>query len=621
MLRASAMLATVLCLIHLALADPLRLPLTRGQLHGTDMFRRDPFDVPFDLQEPGDWYYTSVYIGTPLREFQLLLEMFTSHILVIAPTCTTGCPSSTAAYNPVLSSTSSAQSSSLASISLYSTLLTGYEFTDVVNLGSYTQKKTPIVQVISATSSSWGPSGSLISGTIGLGGSTSADNALWLALLDTQSGIQPEFSFSLARSTVGVTEGGVFIFGGVDTSLYSGEIEFLDTLDNTSGVYWTLGVSELTVQGHSISITPSTNIARIDIYAFGIGAPASQAAEFWAQVPNSSQIIGTSYYQYPCSTELTVSVAFGRKLWPISSADLNTGNYTAINGVEFCVGAVYAYDGTPGLTWSFGPAFLKNVYSVYRQTTGQIGFAELSTSAGGQGTSPGVVPPAIPSSASKSRSSKPIAAIAGGAAGGGVALILAVIAMFCLCRRRRRRNNGNGDTTVATPEEEEVKMEDRDADAMVLVPFVYEPLPPGSTPPGPSKRRSPIVQGYEPSRDRVPADVLVQAGGLSHSPPAAITSAESQGTPEPQIHTNSAEMHWHQGEMSATFPRPVPSHQRPAFVESHLDDTAGATFSANPGPVQELDNLPAQVNRQDTTTRMLYRPPTYYSAGFGAGQA
>ncbi|KAJ7071633.1 aspartic peptidase domain-containing protein [Mycena amicta] len=610
------MLATVLCLIHLALAEPLHLPLTRGRLRETDVARRGPSDVLFDLQEPGDWYYTTIYIGTPPQQFQVALEMFTSRILVVAPSCVIGCPFSTAAYDPTQSFTSSEQSNSLISISLYSTIITGEEFTDVVDFGLYSQKNVQIVQVLSA-STSWIISE--ISGTIGLGGNTSTNNALWLSLLDTQSGIQPEFSFWLARSTAPLADGGAFTFGGVNASLYSGEIEFLETLDQTSGIYWTLGVSALTVQGSSISITPSTNVARIDIYAaFGIGAPAPEVAAFWAKVPGASQTeFNPAYYEYPCSTQLNVSIAFGGKSWSISSADLNAGNSTTfpINGVDLCTGAFYAYDGTSGVNWAIGSSFLKNVYSVFRPTTGQIGFAELSTSAGGQGTSPGVAPAAI--SAPKSKSSKPIAAIAGGAAGGGVALILAMIAIFCLCRRRRRRNNkGKEDTTVATPEEE-VKMEDRDADAMVLVPFVYEP-----------------------SRDRVPQDVFMptekgtrlQPGGISHTEAMVGSSVSrwNEGIAEPEIATHSADApsiatdppspvpapaQTHTGSPSASETSTAfldPNHQRPDSLESYSDS---ATSSADPAFIQELQvqNLRAQVDRlQDMSsmTRRFYPPPT-----------
>ncbi|KAJ7061153.1 aspartic peptidase domain-containing protein [Mycena amicta] len=588
------MLATVLCLIHLALAEPLHLPLTRGRLRETDVARRGPSDVLFDLQEPGDWYYTTIYIGTPPQQFQVALEMFTSRILVVAPSCVIGCPFYTSAYDPTQSFTSSEQSNSLISISLYSTVITGEEFTDVVNFGLYSEKKTQIVQVLSA-STSWVIFG--ISGTIGLGGNTSADNALWLSLLDTQSGIQPEFSFWLARSTAPLADGGAFTFGGVNASLYSGEIEFIDTLDKTSGIYWTLGVSALTVQGSSISVTPSTNVARIDIYApFGIGAPAPEVAAFWAKVPGASQTeFNPAYYEYPCSTQLNVSIAFGGKSWSISSADLNAGNSTTIpiNGVEFCTGAFYAYDGTSGVNWAIGSSFLKNVYSVFRPTTGQIGFAELSTSAGGQGTSPGVVPAAI--SAPKSKSSKPIAAIAGGAAGGGVALILA----------------GKEDTTVATPEEE-VKMEDRDADAMVLVPFVYEP-----------------------SRDRVPPDVFMQTekgtrlqpGGISH-PEAMVGSSVSRWNEGPEIATHAVDAPSTATDPPSPVPAPAPihpgspsasetstafldpNHQRPDYLESYSDS---ATSSADPVFIQELQNLRAQVDRlQDMSsmTRRFYPPPT-----------
>ena len=79
----------------------------------------------------------------------------------------------------------------------------------------------------------------LLSGSVGLGGSVS-EPPFWLQLLQSED--KPEFSFRLNPGTSGEIQsaGGDFIFGGIDETLFHGEIEFVDTLDATTGVFWTL---------------------------------------------------------------------------------------------------------------------------------------------------------------------------------------------------------------------------------------------------------------------------------------------------------------------------------------------------------------------------------------------
>jgi cathepsin D len=83
-------------------------------------------------------------------------------------------------------------------------------------------------------------------------------------------------------------------------------------------------------------------------------------------------------------------MSFGGKSWSISSKDMNIG--AEKNDNTRCVGAIFDLeagtsitpsDGNPG--WVVGDTFLKNVYSVFRTDPPSVGFAELSTIAGGTG--------------------------------------------------------------------------------------------------------------------------------------------------------------------------------------------------------------------------------------------
>ena len=81
-------------------------------------------------------------------------------------------------------------------------------------------------------------------------------------------------------------------------------------------------------------------------------------------------------------------MSFGGKSWPINSKDMNLGRVSS--GSSICAGGIFDLnagsnigEGGGNPTWVVGATFLKNVYSVFRSQPAAIGFAELSTSAGG----------------------------------------------------------------------------------------------------------------------------------------------------------------------------------------------------------------------------------------------
>jgi cathepsin D len=120
-----------------------------------------------------------------------------------------------------------------------------------------------------------------------------------------------------------------------------------------------------------------------------------------------------------CNTKLNVTLNFGGRDWPISDEDMQFQQLdrqgTTCQGAIFDLSAgsnLPAGQGNPG--WVVGDTFLvcialsmlsflvldglnlrlmvpqKNVYSVFRASNPPaVGFAELSTAAGGTGTAPG----------------------------------------------------------------------------------------------------------------------------------------------------------------------------------------------------------------------------------------
>jgi len=135
-------------------------------------------------------------------------------------------------------------------------------------------------------------------------------------------------------------------------------------------------------------------LSAIDTGTTLIGAPHDDVVSLYSSIPGSVELGSNDpgFYAYPCSTNVSVSMSFGGKLWPIDPQDFNVGRVN--NGrTPLCVGAIFDLTlGTSSMpdsstpSWIVGDTFLKNVYSVFRSNPPSVGFAELSTAAGGTGT-------------------------------------------------------------------------------------------------------------------------------------------------------------------------------------------------------------------------------------------
>ncbi|KAK7026262.1 aspartic peptidase domain-containing protein [Favolaschia claudopus] len=413
---------SILFLNSLAYAEPVHLPLVHHVFPHSDsavarsllgVERRNTFDAGL-LAEVG-MYLIPIRFGTPTQILPLALSFTLPGAMVYV--CNKTCSS---AFNYSESTSARNKSTGTQTIDVDNTPIPGSVFTDVIGFG-------PFSVLDASFSSTTHNFKDPYAGTFGLGfPSASFQNlpSVWQSLLSSNPVDAPEMGIWLSRvqntNTSNELTSGVFTFGGTNSSLYTGDIEFLDS---TSTSAWALNITKLTIQGNELTLTQSRNNVALDAGTIPILGPTSSVAAIWAQVPGASQY-NPGDYQY----------------------QLNDG--TVKNDNEHCHGVIVGLDMAEDLPgWTFGQGFFRSVYTVLRQgNPPAIGFAELSEQAGGA-PAPTLPSPASSESASSSLRStpspvaakkSPVAAVVGGVVG-GLFLCAALLAALLLTRRRRRQ--------------------------------------------------------------------------------------------------------------------------------------------------------------------------------------
>jgi len=112
-----------------------------------------------------------------------------------------------------------------------------------------------------------------------------------------------------------------------------------------------------------------------------IAAPEAAIEAIYGAIPNSQPMSGSGnqgLWEFPCDTNLNISMQYGGLSYQISAADMNLGQF--IRGSSMCTGAFFQMDmsSQSPISWIVGASFLKNVYSIYRYDPTAIGFAALS---------------------------------------------------------------------------------------------------------------------------------------------------------------------------------------------------------------------------------------------------
>jgi len=393
--------------------------------------RQSAADIEMINHDSDSIYTAAVFIGTPPRPFNVILDTGSSDLWVPTLQCLT-CGASIIKFDESASSTH-ISSTTLVTIRYGSGSVQGTKSQDVVNMGNFVIRNQTYLSVTRTTMNLLRGS---VSGIMGLAFATIAATTatpFWLNLQETNQLREPIMSFQLNRfiddDLAGVEEpGGTFTLGGTNSSLYQGEIEYLNVSSTPS--FWLLGLTKLTVNGLTVETTPTAAMSAIDTGTTLIGGPTTDVNNFWSAVPGAQRLTGQNqgFYIFPCGSKLQVTISFGGKSWPINPTDMNLGPSGIVPNM--CLGGIFDLTlgsnvGSSGRNprWVVGDTFLKNVYSVFRADPPSIGFAQLASVPGQSGTTTSARP--------ASTTGRPIVGASRHLAAPLLSLVIALLATSC----------------------------------------------------------------------------------------------------------------------------------------------------------------------------------------------
>ncbi|KAI9636922.1 aspartic peptidase domain-containing protein [Dioszegia hungarica] len=363
------------------------LDIHRRELIERDMKKRAVGNVTLVNVGIDASYAAPVQIGNPAQTFLLILDTGSSDLWVAGSQCTTATCRATTTFTSS-SSSSFASTNDPFSITYGSGQAQGVIAQDTVAMGGFSVNQQGFA-VVNATSANL--IRSPISGLMGLAWRALAQTAatpFWQTLAASGQWSSQEMGFYMRRyrGVSGVQsverQGGEFIMGGVDTARFTGDINYI-SLPQSSLDFWRIPVQGMTVQGNSVSLNSPQ--AAIDTGTTLIGVPSTVIKSIYAQIPSSSAMSASSgyegYYQYPCSTNVSVTMQFGGLSYRISAQDFNLGAFNT-RDPTMCTGCFFEMNlsSASPAQWIVGASFLKNVYSTFRYNPPAIGFAALSGS-------------------------------------------------------------------------------------------------------------------------------------------------------------------------------------------------------------------------------------------------
>lgn len=189
------------------------------------------------------------------------------------------------------------------------------------------------------------------------------------------------FGIHLWRSSSGSPNNGEINLGAPDTSMYSGQLNYLAALDNIDG-FWEIPVDDAGVDGKSAGL--SGNTAVVDTGTSFILMPQAHAAKLHALIPGSANPGGGETFTVPCNAANTVQFTFGGTVYSVLPADYVGGN---AGGTNTCYSNIVGRQTFNATQWLMGDVFLKNVYTVFDFDGQRMGFGTLPGDGDGAATS------------------------------------------------------------------------------------------------------------------------------------------------------------------------------------------------------------------------------------------
>ncbi|KAG0276897.1 hypothetical protein BGZ95_006872 [Linnemannia exigua] len=326
-------------------------------------------------------WVAAMEIGSPPQEFSVVFDTGSSDLWVPSTSCQTLTCMTLRRFNPSRSSTYHQDGRPWAINYADDSKVSGVLAMDNVKVAgiSISDQTFGMASVNSGSTAATG-----VDGIMGLGFNSNSEmgnvnTPITNMILQNQID-QPIVSVWLNKAVdqdAGLSNGGQFIFGGVDPSLYTGPITYVPV---TSNKEWQIKIDQIFIGRKELSLSSSASSAVVDTGSSYILFPDYLATAFHRAIPNSQYDSKLGWW-VPCSVANSryggdLTFVLGGQKFNVPLSDIVILK-SAFNG--YCLSAIDSWQelaghgGQSGIL--LGDLFIKNQYVVYDYEKEQIGFA------------------------------------------------------------------------------------------------------------------------------------------------------------------------------------------------------------------------------------------------------
>ncbi|KAF8592350.1 aspartic peptidase A1 [Ramaria rubella] len=309
-------------------------------------------------------YFTEITLGNPPQEFKVILDTGSSNLWIPSSQCTSIACFLHAKYESSSSSTYKPNGTSFE-ISYVSGSLEGFVSNDQLTISDLTVKGQDFAEATKEPGLTF--AFGKFDGILGLAYDTIAVNHMTPPFYNMVN--QKLLNESLFTFRVGSSEedGGEAVFGGIDSSHYTGKIDYVPI--RRKG-YWEVELEKVKFGDEELELENTG--AAIDTGTSLIALPTDVAEMINAQIGATKSWNGQ--YTVPCETVPQLpdlAFSFNGKYYPLKGSDY------ILNVQGTCLSSFQGIDiDLPwGKLWIIGDVFLRRYFTVYDLGRNAVGFA------------------------------------------------------------------------------------------------------------------------------------------------------------------------------------------------------------------------------------------------------
>jgi len=310
-------------------------------------------------------YYIEISLGTPPQSFKVIPDTGSSNLWVPSVQCTSIACFLHTKFDSSASSTYKKNGTSFQ-IKYGSGSMEGFVSRDHLRIGDLTIEDQLFAEALKEPGLAF--AFGKFDGILGLGYHTISVNAIpppFYEMINQELIDEHVFSFRLGASE---KDGGELVFGGIDSSAYTGSISYVPVRRKA---YWEVELEKVGFGNEELELENTG--AAIDTGTSLIVLPTDIAEMLNSQIGAKKSWNGQ--YTVDCSTvpDLpNLDLYFDGKAYPLKGSDY----VLEVQGT--CISSFTPMD-IPGGLWIIGDVFLRRYYTVYDHNRHAVGFAKSVT--------------------------------------------------------------------------------------------------------------------------------------------------------------------------------------------------------------------------------------------------